>query len=315
MSPLPSATPGGASEGGPGGVSWYEASARQRLRLLLDPGSFAEILGPAERETSPHLSLFDLPAQFDDGMVVGRGRLAGRAVLVAAQEGRFMGGAFGEVHGAKLTGLLRAARERRDAPVLILFDTGGVRLQEANAGELAIAEIMRALVEARAAGVPVVGLVGGRAGCFGGGGLLAGCCSGLVVSEQGRIGVTGPEVIETNRGVEEFDSRDRPLVWRTVGGKHRRLIGGAEAFADDRVDAFRAAALALLEDAPAFGLDTLRREQARLSQRLARFGDCTEARDVWGRMGVRDPAAVPALPAEAFAALAAEIAEPARGAR
>ena len=98
-----------------------------------------------------------------------------------------MGGAFGEVHGAKLTGLLRAARDIGSVPVLILFDTGGVRLQEANAGELAIAEIMRAVVEARTAGVKVVGLIGGRAGCYGGGGLIAGCCSALAVSEQGRI--------------------------------------------------------------------------------------------------------------------------------
>ena len=58
---------------------------------------------------SPHLPIFDLPEQFDDGIVVGRGRLDGTPVLVAAQEGRFMGGAFGEVHGAKLIGLLRAA--------------------------------------------------------------------------------------------------------------------------------------------------------------------------------------------------------------
>src|SRR5437899_13007122 len=153
-----------------------------------------------------------------------------------------MGGAFGEVHGAKLTGLLRAACTlQRD--VLILFDTGGVRLQEANAGELAIAEIMRALIEARAAGVKVVGLIGGRAGCYGGGGLIAGCCSALAVSEQGRISVSGPEVIETNRGVEEFDSRDRALVWRTMGGKHRRLLGGADAFVDDTVQDFREAPL------------------------------------------------------------------------
>ena len=84
-------------------------------------------------------------------MVIGRGRLDGRPVLVAAQEGRFMGGAFGEVHGAKLTGLLRG-RERGRTPVLSCFDTGGVRLQEANAGELAIAEIIVRLLEARAAG-------------------------------------------------------------------------------------------------------------------------------------------------------------------
>ena len=193
-------------------VSWYEASARQRVRLTLDAGSFQEFIGPEQREQSPHLRVFDLPTQFDDGIVVGRGRIAGTPIFVAAQEGRFMGGAFGEVHGAKLTGLLRAARDTKSVPVLILFDTGGGRLQEANAGELAIAEIMRALIEARMAGVKIVGLIGGRAGCYGGGGLIAGCCSALAVSEQGRIGVSGPEVIETNRGVEEFDSRDRALV-------------------------------------------------------------------------------------------------------
>jgi malonate decarboxylase beta subunit len=308
-------TPGGTSESGRGGVSWYEASARQRVRLLLDAGSFTEFVGPEQRQTSPHLHVFDLPEQFDDGMLVGRGQLDGSPVLVAAQEGRFMGGAFGEVHGAKLTGLLRAARELRTMPVLVLFDTGGVRLQEANAGEVAIAEIMRAMVEARAVGVTVVGLVGGRAGCFGGGGLIAGCCSALAVSEQGRIGVSGPEVIETNRGVEEFDSKDRPLVGRTMGGKHRRLIGGADAFADDTVDAFRAAALKLLGLAPALTLDVLKTEQARLQDRLDRFGDCADARDVWANGGVNDVAAVPGLPVDEFVALADRIAEPSHDAR
>lgn len=298
-----------------GAASWYESTARQRIDLLLDAESFVEVLPPTERAMSPHLAIFDLPAQFDDGIAVGRGRLAGRAVLVAAQEGRFMGGAFGEVHGAKLVGLLRAARELQTLPVLILFDTGGVRLQEANAGELAIAEIMRAIVEARSAGVAIIGLVGGRAGCFGGGGLIAGCCSALAVSEQGRIGVTGPEVIETNRGIEEFDSKDRALVWRTVGGRHRRLLGGADAYAADTVAGFRSAALDLLERVPAFDLEVMRNEQRRLQARLDRFGGAQDARDIWAALGVNDPAGVSALPDEDFQALADRIAEPAHDAR
>lgn len=292
------------------GASWYEASARQRIEGLVDAGSFAEFIGPAEREMSPHLPLFALPRQFDDGMIVGRAMLDGRAVLVAAQEGRFMGGAFGEIHGAKLTGLLRAARESA-TPVLILFDTGGVRLQEANAGELAIAEVMRALVDAREAGVPVIGLIGGRAGCYGGGGLLAACCSALAVSEPGRISVSGPEVIETNRGVEEFDSKDRALVWRTMGGKHRRLIGGAERFVDDTLPAFRAAALELLAVRHGFDLAVLDAEQTRLEARLAAFGDCADARDVWRRLGATEAEAdaIPAMPGDAFAALADRLQE------
>ena len=296
-------------------TSWYEASARARVRLLLDPDSFVEFIGPEKREVSPHLKLFDLPEQFDDGIVVGQGRLGGSGVLIAAQEGRFMGGAFGEVHGAKLTGLLRAARDIGPIPVLILFDTGGVRLQEANAGELAIAEIMRALIEARSAGAKVIGLIGGRAGCYGGGGLIAGCCSALVVSEQGRIAVSGPEVIETNRGVEEFDSRDRALVWRTMGGKHRRLLGAAEAFVDDSVQAFREATLALLGEVGGFGLDTLRKEQARLQARLRDFGGCADAVDIWTAQGVTDAAAVPALPADQFIDLANQIRQVSHDAR
>lgn len=288
-------------------ASWYEASARTRVRLLLDPESFVEFIGPEKREVSPHLKLFDLPEQFDDGIVVGRGRLDGSPVFVAAQEGRFMGGAFGEVHGAKLTGLLRAARDIKSIPVLILFDTGGVRLQEANAGELAIAEIMRAVIEARTAGVKVIGLIGGRAGCYGGGGLIAGCCSALAVSEQGRIAVSGPEVIETNRGVEEFDSRDHALVWRTMGGKHRRLLGGAEIFADDSVQGFRDAALELLGSGGAFGIDTLKAEQSRLEDRLQRFGACPDAVDIWMAEGIPDAASIPALPVDRFIALADKV--------
>jgi malonate decarboxylase beta subunit len=296
-------------------ASWYESTARQRLAEMLDYASFVEFVGPEQRETSPHLPLFDLPVQFDDGMIVGHGRLDGTCVLVAAQEGRFMGGAFGEVHGAKLTGLLRAAREIVSMPVLILFDTGGVRLQEANAGELAIAEIMRALVEARLAGVPVVGLIGGRAGCYGGGGIIAGCCSALAVSEHGRISVSGPEVIETNSGVEEFDSKDRALIWRTMGGKHRRLLGGAEFFADDSVASFRAAAQLLLRQTLPLTATTLEAEQERLEQRILRFGNCQDATDVWTALGAPDAFGIAAMPYPEFVSLADQLQAPRHDAR
>jgi malonate decarboxylase beta subunit len=293
----------------PDAQSWYEATARQRVAALVDPASFREFLPPTERRMSPHLPLFDLPRAFDDGIVVGRAALDGRPILIAAQEGRFMGGAFGEVHGGKLVGLLRTALDLKPAAILILFDTGGVRLQEANAGETAIAETMRAIVEARSAGIPVIGLIGGRAGCYGGGGLIAATCSRLAVSEGGRISVSGPEVIETNKGAEEFDSRDRALVWRTMGGKHRRLIGGADAFCADTVAAFRQAALDLIGRPPAFDLDTLEAEQARLESRIARFGDCRDATDVWRRLGVNDPEAVPAMDARTFGETAARVTE------
>jgi malonate decarboxylase beta subunit len=303
----------------PGGTftpvrSWYEATGRQRVAALADPGTFVELIGPEQRETSPHLAIFDLPEQFDDGMIVGQASIGGRAILIAAQEGRFMGGAFGEVHGAKLTGLLRAARAlRRD--VVLLFDTGGVRLQEANAGELAISEILRALVYARSAGVRVVGLIGGRAGCYGGGGVIAGCCSTLIASEHGRIGVSGPDVIETNRGVEEFDARDRALIWRTMGGKHRYLTGGADLFVDDHPRAFREATLTALGRGGALSLDTLLAEQARLERRIALFGDKADALEIWTALGIGDAGKIPELATRDFARCAAGHRESADDAR
>ena len=292
-----------------GHSSWLQATARQRVTGLLDPGSFTEFLKPSERVQSPHLHLFDLPRAFDDGVVIGRGTLDGIPVLLAAQEGQFMGGTFGEVSGAKIVGLLRASRDHRDLPrtVLLLLDSGGVRLQEANAGELAVAEIMRAVTEARRAGVAVIALVGGKAGAFGGAGLTAATCSRIVVSEPSRIGVSGPEVIETNKGVEEFDSKDRALVWSVAGGKNRRLIGGADAFTSDSMEGFRAAAKAVLDHVPRFDLLCMRAELDRLAEREHRLGGCEDAVSMWTILGIDHPETVSAMDTDSFVTLANNI--------
>jgi malonate decarboxylase beta subunit len=286
--------------------SYYESSARERLAGLLDADSFVEILPPTERCRSRHLAQFGVSAAFDDGIVIGSGLLEGNPVLVASQEGAFLGGTFGEAHGAKLVGLLRGALAVAERPqaVLLLLDTGGVRLQEANAGEIAVGDIMVALLEVRAAGIPVVALLGGRSGCFGGGSLVAACCSGRAISEPGRLGVSGPEVIETTVGVEEFDARDRPLVWRIVGGRTRYLLGGADFYTDDTIPAFRAAALALIAEAPAFDAQQLGRQNrscAAQSHELAGLRDATE---VWQRLGL--PPNTNDVPDDAFRHLVAE---------
>ena len=132
--------------------------------------------------------------------------------------------------------LLRRAAQTRPDGVLLLLDTGGVRLHEANAGLIAISEIMRATLDARAAGVPVIALIGSGNGAFGGMGIVARCCSTVIMSEEGRLSLSGPEVIETVRGVEEFDSRDRALVWRVTGGKHRYLIDQAQVLVPDAIE-------------------------------------------------------------------------------
>jgi malonate decarboxylase beta subunit len=280
--------------------SYYEAHARQRLLGLVDPGSFRELLPPAARATSPHLPLLDAPVAFDDGVVVGAARLAGKRVLVASQEGGFMGGAVGEVHGAKITGLFERAIDEKPAGVLLLLESGGVRLHEANAGLIAVSEIMRAVLDARVSGIAVIALVGSNVGCFGGMGLIASCCDTIVMSEEGRLGMSGPEVIETKHGVEEYDSRDRALVWRTSGGKHRYLCGDAGVLVDDDIAAFRDAAIAALDRRRPLTLDAMLAEQAALAARIERFGTARDALDIWRALGIARPEALTLLDSDAF---------------
>jgi malonate decarboxylase beta subunit len=277
------------------GPSYREASARRRLVAVLDEGRFTEFLGPSERVTSPHLAALDLPVAFDDGVVVGAGLLGGRPVLGASQEGRFLGGGVGEVHGAKITGLLRRALVERPAAVLLLLDTGGVRLQEANAGLVAVSEVMRAVLAVRAAGIPVVALIGGAWGCFGGMGIVARCCDTVVMSEEARLGTSGPDVIEATRGVEELDASDRAMVWRTWGGKHRVLLGEADRLVEDSLPAFGEAARQAVGHARPLTLAALEAEQAWLARRLTDLGGCTDALEAWRGAGVEAPERLPLL--------------------
>jgi len=221
-----------------------------------------------------------------------------------------MGGAVGELHGAKIVGLL--ARALRDAPraVVFLIDSGGVRLHEANAGLIAISEIMRGVLDVRAAGIPVIALIGGICGAFGGMGIVARLCSYIVMSEEGRLALSGPDVIETVAGVEEFDARDRALVWRVTGGKHRLLTGDCDALVDDDIASFRGAAKDAIERgvAAAPTMASLVAQQRMLETRKRSLAGLDDGLDVWRALGVKDASDVPMLTAQQTMALAAQLA-------
>ncbi len=114
----------------------------------------------------------------------------------------------------------------------MLFETGGVRLQEANLGLAVISEIQAAIVALRRH-VPVVGVIAGMVGCFGGMSLAAALCSYLVVTKQGRLGMNGPEVIEQEAGIDELDASDRRRVWQLIGGEQRAATGFADVLTED----------------------------------------------------------------------------------
>jgi malonate decarboxylase beta subunit len=218
--------------------SFVELGARQRAKALLDAGTFRELLDPFQRVMSPWLSRQGVVPQADDGVVIAKGSIAGLPVVIAAIEGAFQGGSLGEVGGAKIAGALELAAEdnRNGIPTraVLLLETGGVRLQEANLGLAAIADIHAAIVDLRQY-QPVIGVVAGSVGCFGGMSIAAGLCSYLLVTQEARLGLNGPQVIEQEAGLEEYDSRDRPFIWSLTGGEQRFASGLADGFVADDV--------------------------------------------------------------------------------
>lgn len=294
--------------------SFLEANARQRAMGIVDKGTFTELLGPKNRASSPHLPVLGEAAAFDDGIVTGVGLCGKHPVFVISQEGRFIGGAVGEVGGAKMVATIKLALDayekikkqypdtyaERLPAVAISFETGGVRLHESNAGLLAHAEVMDLFQDARGK-IPVVALIGSKIGCFGGMGFVGAATDVIIMSEQGRLGLTGPEVIEQEMGKDEFDASNRALVFRTTGGKHKYIMQDCNFLVADNVGAFRSQ-LAEVLAMPMDKIETLRRigkpelveEQIELVK-LAVELDPHDSRDVWKCFGNENPAILPEL--------------------
>lgn len=278
--------------------SFYEKTARARIQAVVDIHSFNEILKPTEVEVSPHLSALDIPGSFDDGVIIGTARLNGTPVHIMAQEGQFMGGAVGEIHGAKIVGLLHKAIQDQAQAVLFFVDSGGVRLHEANAGLIAISEIMRAMLQVRNAGIPIITVIGGICGAFGGMGISACLSSTIIMTEEGRLALSGPEVIETVKGVEEFDSKDRALVWRVTGGKHRYLLNHVQALVEDDTVDIRDAILTQLDAKVApLDLEQLLRQQQQLEEQYQHWFGKNDGLQIWHEMGISQPEKIPMLSA------------------
>lgn len=216
--------------------SFIELSARERAKVLLDEQSFRELLDPFTRMMSPWLPKQNIVPQADDGVVVVKGTLQQKPVVIISIEGIFQGGSLGEVGGAKIAGALELAAEdnRKGIPTaaILLLETGGVRLQEANLGLAAIAEIQAAIVALRQY-QPVVAVIAGSVGCFGGMSIAAALCSYLIMTQEGRLGLNGPQVIEQEAGVQEYDSKDRPFIWSVTGGQQRAASGLVDAYVED----------------------------------------------------------------------------------
>jgi malonate decarboxylase beta subunit len=187
--------------------------------------------------------------QSDDGCVVAKGAIGGKPAVAIALEGKFQGGSIGEVCGMKIATALHLARTDNEKGIttgaVLSVESGGVRLQEANMGELVLAEIYAEIVALRLH-APVIAVVAGMTGAFGGMSLATALCSHVVMTRQARLSMNGPEVIELEAGVEELDARDKPFIWSLCGGAQRFATGFADRLVEDDAAQVSAAVVDLL---------------------------------------------------------------------
>jgi malonate decarboxylase beta subunit len=204
---------------------------RERIAAIADSGSVRAVDASLEApRPSPHLARWGIAAQDDDGVVVARASIRGAPVLIAAQDERFLRGSAGANHGNALRRTFEQARAERPAAVILLAASAGVRLHEANPAEGSLARALAALLELRAAGVPVFSLC--VADTFGGASVLACAAERIALMPGTRLGLSGPAVIETARGRREVDAGDANAVALLFGAEARSAAGHVELVAD-----------------------------------------------------------------------------------
>jgi len=167
-------------------------TARERIDLLLDAGSFVEL----DRFVTHQCPDFDMPGKkvYGDGVVTGHGTVDGRPVFVFAQQAPVFGGSLGWAHAQKICKVMDMATTI-GAPVIGLNDSGGARIQEGVASLAGYAEIFKRNVLASGV-VPQLSLILGPCA---GGAVYSPALTDLVlmVEHSSYMFITGPDVIKT----------------------------------------------------------------------------------------------------------------------
>jgi acetyl-CoA carboxylase carboxyltransferase component len=219
-----------AAMGGPERVARQHAAgkltARERLALLLDPGTFQELGAHVEARVGD--------AGPADGVVTGSGRVQDRPIYVYAQDFTVMGGSLGEMHAKKIQAVQDLAL-RAGHPVVGLNDSGGARIQEGVDALNGYGEIFRRNTHASGVIPQITVIMGPSAG----GAVYSPALTDLVIMVRGtaQMFITGPQVIQAVTG-EKVSAED-------LGGADAQLTrSGVAHFAVDD----DAAALALVRE-------------------------------------------------------------------
>ncbi|MEU6327411.1 acyl-CoA carboxylase subunit beta [Streptomyces sp. NPDC047049] len=201
-------------------------TARERIDLLLDEGSFVE-LDEFARHRSTNFGL-EQTRPYGDGVVSGYGTVDGRPVAVFSQDFTVFGGALGEVFGEKIVKVMDFAL-KTGCPVIGINDSGGARIQEGVASLGMYGEIFRRNTHASGV-IPQISLIVGP--CAGGAVYSPAITDFTVMVDQtSHMFITGPDVIKTVTGED--------VGFEELGGArtHNTTSGVAHHMAGDEKDA------------------------------------------------------------------------------
>ncbi|MFC1896074.1 acyl-CoA carboxylase subunit beta [Thermodesulfobacteriota bacterium] len=197
-------------------------TARQRIDLLCDPGTFVEV-APYMRHRQTEFGLADrvIPAE---GVVTGYGKVDGRNVVVSSEDYTAMAGTFGEYHGKKFVWCFEFAKEK-GWPFIGINDSGGARLQEGMDSLEAYGWTFRSQILASGI-VPQIALLLGP--CLGGQAYHPIMNDFIIQSKKtGFMGIAGPAFVKTQTG-EEI-SLDKLAGWRA----HATVSGNTHVVGED----------------------------------------------------------------------------------
>jgi propionyl-CoA carboxylase beta chain len=224
-------------------------TARERLELLLDEGSFVEMDKYARHRSVAFGQ--DRNRPYGDGVVTGYGTVDGRTVAVFAQDFTVFGGSLGEVFGEKIVKIMDFAM-KVGCPVVGLNDSGGARIQEGVVSLGLYGEIFRRNVHASGV-IPQVSLIMGP--CAGGAVYSPAVTDFTVMVDQtSHMFITGPDVIKTVTGED--------VGFEELGGArtHNSKSGVAHYMGTDEDDAIEYVKALLsylpsnnMEDPPVYG--------------------------------------------------------------
>lgn len=192
---------GGGKEGIEAQHSKGKLTARERIELLVDAGSFVEFDMLAQHRATEFG--MDKRVALGDGVVTGFSRVDGRPAVVIAQDFTFLGGSLGEVHAAKIVKAIQYALSI-GSPVIFLNDSGGARIQEGVDALKGYGDIFYWNVQASGV-IPQIAIIAGP--CAGGAVYSPALMDFVVmVRKSSFMFITGPRVVKAAIGeeVDEF---------------------------------------------------------------------------------------------------------------